>query len=194
MLEPLENLKNAISLYQVIPQDEWNAFSNGIIFRNFKKGDFLIETGKVENFIFFLNKGTTRNYFLKGAKEFTVDFHFKGDFVTAYLSFITREPSPITIEFLEDAETVAIPYQHLKDYYTKSSFGANIGRLMAETQYVRRLRKEMELLSLTAEERYENLMRKNPKLVGNISVKHLSSYLGIHPESLSRIRKQYVGK
>jgi len=53
---------------------------------------------------------------------------------------------------------------------------------------------EMDLLSLTAEERYARIMRKNPDLINAISVKHLSSYLGIQPESLSRIRKLHVKK
>jgi hypothetical protein len=63
---------------------------------------------------------------------------------------------------------------------------------MAEFQYVKRLRKEMDLLAFTAEERYALLLSKNPELIQNISVKHLSSYLGIQPESLSRIRKLQV--
>ncbi|WP_315823824.1 hypothetical protein [Paraflavitalea speifideaquila] len=63
---------------------------------------------------------------------------------------------------------------------------------MAEAQYVKRLRKEMDFLSYTAEERYVRLMEKNPQLIQQISVKHLSSYLGIQPESLSRIRKLHA--
>jgi len=63
---------------------------------------------------------------------------------------------------------------------------------MAEYQYIKRLKKEMDLLSFTAEERYAHLMQRNPALISNISVKHLSSYLGIQPESLSRIRKLHV--
>jgi CRP/FNR family transcriptional regulator, anaerobic regulatory protein len=92
---------------------------------------------------------------------------------------------------LEETEAIAIPYQLLHEFYDKYKQGERIGRLMAEAQYVKRLRKEMDLLSLTAEERYVALMEKNPDLIRTISIKHLSSYLGIQPESLSRIRKQY---
>jgi CRP-like cAMP-binding protein len=191
-MNSLDNIKQAFFQLHPISEDEWNDFSGKLLLKNFCKGDFLIREGQVENYIYFLNKGATRHYFIKDGKEFTVDFLFEGDFVTAYYSFITREPSPVFIELLEDAEVVAIHYQSLQAFYSNHPNGEKVGRLIAESQYVKRLRKEMDLLSLTAEERYAALMKKNPELVRNISVKHLSSYLGIHPESLSRIRKLYV--
>ena len=191
-MNPLSKIKQAFFQLHPLPENEWTGFSDKLLLKSFRKGEFLIREGQVENYIYFLNKGTTRHYFIKDGKEFTVDFQFEGDFVTAYYSFITREPSPVFIELLEDAEAVAITYQSLNAFYSKYPNGEKIGRLMAESQYVRRLRKEMDLLSLTAEERYARLMKKSPGLISTISVKHLSSYLGIQPESLSRIRKQYV--
>ena len=188
----LKKIKQAFFQIHPQPENDWTDFSDKLVLKRFRKGEFLIRDGQVENYIYFLNKGATRHYFIKDGKEFTVDFQFEGDFVTAYYSFITREPSPIFIELLEDAETVAISYHSLNEFYSTHPNGEKVGRLIAESQYVKRLRKEMDLLSLTAEERYARLMKKNPGLVNTISVKHLSSYLGIQPESLSRIRKLYL--
>lgn len=185
-------IRAAMNRILPLTEEEWADFAGRLSLKCFNKGDFLIREGQVENCIYFLNRGATRNYFIKNGKEFTVDFHFEGDFVTAYYSFITREPGSMFIELLEDAETVAIAYSALQDFYDRYHHGERIGRLIAEYQYVKRLRKEMDLLSLTAEERYMKLMEKNPALIGSISVKHLSSYLGIQPESLSRIRKLHV--
>jgi CRP-like cAMP-binding protein len=190
-MNPLSKIKQAFFQVYPLPENEWNDFSDRLLVKSFRKGDFLIRDGQVENYLYFLNKGATRHYFIKDGKEFTVDFQFEGDFVTAYYSFVTREPSPIFIELLEDAEVVAISYHSLNEFYSMHPNGEKVGRLMAESQYVRRLRKEMDLLSLTAEERYARLVKKNPDLIHTISVKHLSSYLGIQPESLSRIRKLY---
>jgi CRP-like cAMP-binding protein len=182
------------AIYKLQPLDaaEWNDFSQKLLLKKYSKGDFLIREGQVENYIYFLNKGATRHYFIKDGKEFTVDFQFQGDFVTAYYSLITREPSAVFIELLEEAEVVAIPVKFLNEFYGKYHHGEKIGRLMAEYQYIKRLRKEMDLLSYTAEERYTALMQRNPAMIQHISVKHLSSYLGIHPESLSRIRKLHA--
>jgi CRP-like cAMP-binding protein len=184
-------LQQAIYKLQPLDAAEWDDFSGKLLVKQYAKGDFLIREGQVENFVYFLNKGATRHYFIKDGKEFTVDFQFQGDFVTAYYSLITREPSSVFIELLEDAEVVAIPLEFLNGFYNKYHHGEKIGRLIAEYQYIKRLRKEMDLLSHTAEERYAALMQRNPDLIQQISVKHLSSYLGIHPESLSRIRKQH---
>jgi len=182
------------AIYKLQPLDaaEWDDFSQKLLFKKYSKGDFLIREGQVENYIYFLNKGATRHYFIKDGKEFTVDFQFQGDFVTAYYSLITREPSAVFIELLEEAEVVAIPVKVLNEFYSRYHHGERIGRLMAEYQYIKRLRKEMDLLSYTAEERYTALMQRNPAMIQQISVKHLSSYLGIHPESLSRIRKLHA--
>jgi CRP/FNR family transcriptional regulator, anaerobic regulatory protein len=190
-MEDFRELKQVLFQLTPIPENEWIEFAENLYVKNYEKGEFLIREGQIENHIYFLNKGATRNFFLKDGKEFTVDFHFQGSFVTAYYSFITREPSAVFIELLEETEAVLISHQLLYSFYRKYHHGERIGRLMAEAQYVKRLRKEMDLLSLTAEERYAALLEKNPDLVSTISIKHLSSYLGIQPESLSRIRKMF---
>lgn len=190
-MEQYFRLKQAITSIAALPDEEWDAFSEAIATKLFRKGDYLCREGQVENYIYFLNKGATRHYFRKDGKEFTVDFHFEGEFVTAYYSFLTRKPSPINAEALQDTEAFLIPHQQLHEFYNRHHMGERIGRHMAEYNYVRRLEREMALLSLTAEERYHQLVQRNPALVQQISVKHLSSYLGIQPESLSRIRKQY---
>lgn len=188
----LDAIRETFEQILPLPQAAWEDLAGLLRIRAFRQGSFLIREGEVENYLYFLNQGATRNYFLKDGKEYTVDFHFAGDFVTAYYSWITRQPSPIFIELLEDAETVVIERNVLNAYYDRYPHAERIGRLIAEHQYAKRLRREMDLLSLTAEERYGQLLARNPALVGNLSVKHLSSYLGIQPESLSRIRKAYA--
>ena len=191
-MDDFQAIRQAIAQFHELSESEWTTFAQKLQLKTFKKGEYLIREGQIENAIYFINKGSTRNYFLKDGKEFTVDFQFKGDFVTAYYSFITREPSSIFIEWLEEAEVVVVTHQSLIQFYKEYHNGEKIGRLMAEFQYVKRLRKEMDFLSYTTEERYVQLMEKNPQLIQQISVKHLSSYLGIQPESLSRIRKLHV--
>ncbi|WP_118953051.1 Crp/Fnr family transcriptional regulator [Taibaiella helva] len=189
--DPRQQIKAAINRLQPLPEAEWEAFAAQMTLKRYPKGAFLVKEGQVENHIYFLNSGATRHYFIRDGKEFTVDFQFAGDFVTAYYSLITREPSAVYITVLEEAEAWSIPFSALQYFYDRSKYSERIGRLIAEGEYVKRLRKEMSLLSLTAEERYTALMARNPALVARLSVKHLSSYLGIQPESLSRIRRQF---
>lgn len=189
-MQEFNAIRQAFERILPLPEKEWQDLSTLLTVKTFPQGNYLIREGQVENHLYFLNHGATRNYFLKNGKEYTVDFVFAGDFVTAYYSLITREPSPIFIELLAPTEAVVIARDALNAYYDRSPHAQKIGRLIAEHQYAKRLKREMDLLSLTAEERYGQLLARNPALVANLSVKHLSSYLGIQPESLSRIRKQ----
>jgi len=187
----LATLRAVLDRFCPLGEAEWQELSESFVYKIWPKGTFLTREGQVEHYIYFLASGATRNYFTRGSNDFTVDFHFSGEFVTAYYSFITREPSAIWIELLEESQTVAISQTSLLAFYARYPHAERIGRLMAEYQYVRRLHREMDLMSRTAEERYAALMAKQPDLVAKISVKHLSSFLGIQPESLSRIRKLY---
>jgi CRP/FNR family transcriptional regulator, anaerobic regulatory protein len=191
-MDEFAQIRNAINHFLPLDEEEWKGMATKFLLKKFNKGDFLTRQGQIEQYIYFLHQGATRNYFTRDGKDFTVDFHFAGEFVTGYYSLITREPSEVFIEALLDIEAVAIDYGSLQEFYNSAHHGDKLGRLIAEYQYVKRIRKEMELLSLTAEERYASLLQKNPALVQDVSVKHLSSYLGIQPESLSRIRKLYA--
>jgi len=190
-LSSLDNIKKVLQQFGPSSEEEWQLLSSNLVEQSVAKGDFIIREGQVENYIYFLVEGFTRSYFTKEGKEFTVDFHFANEFVSSYFSFLTREPSRVTLEVLEPVRLYKVHHHFLQSFYKQYHNAERTGRLIAEYQYIRRLRREMELLSLTAEERYIQLMQRNPELVSRISIKHLSSYLGIQPESLSRIRRAY---
>ncbi|SEI95303.1 cAMP-binding domain of CRP or a regulatory subunit of cAMP-dependent protein kinases [Dyadobacter koreensis] len=190
-IHALKKVEEKLRTLAPISDNELDVFCKNLVFKSFEKGEFLCLEGQVENYIFFILRGATRNYFSKDGKEFTVGFHFENEFVSAYYSLITREPSPFSIEVIDPVQAFVVPQKFLISFYDQYKSGERIGRLIAEKQYIQRIRREMDLLSLTAEQRYTNLLKQNPTLVQSISVKHLSSFLGIQPESLSRIRKQY---
>lgn len=191
-MKELEKLKEAIMAYYPIDAEAWNKVESSITFKSYKKGHFLVSEGEKEDKIYFLVSGISRNFFVRNDKEFTIDFHFEGDFVTGYYSLITGDPSLITVELITDAQVAIMPFSLIKEGYATSVKAANLGRVIAEMQYVKRLKKEMDLMAMNAEERYLKLMNFRPELSKKISVKHISSYLGIQPESLSRIRKNHV--
>ncbi|AXG74354.1 Crp/Fnr family transcriptional regulator [Flavobacterium arcticum] len=191
-MDNLDKLKQLVYSINPLDDDEWNTFTQYLTFKDYNKGDYIIKQGETANTIYYIEKGITRNYFTHNGKEFTVDFHFDGELVSAFYSIITGMPSVVSVEIIESTSIIALPYKQLTSYYSSSLKISNVGRKIAEMQYTHRLKKEMDLLSLTAEERYNKLLKRNPRVVKSISVKHISSYLGIHPESLSRIRKMYV--
>ena len=191
-MDSVENIKRTLLAFAPIPEEEWSLFAANMKEQSLHRGDFIIQEGQLENYIYFIAEGMTRSYFTKDGKEFTVDFHFGNEFVSSFFSFLTREPSKVTIEALEPVRLYKVHHHFLQEFYNQFHHAERVGRKIAEFQYVKRLRREMDLLSLTAEERYAQLVSRNPEMVSRLSVKHLSSYLGIQPESLSRIRKAFA--
>ncbi|MGL5888238.1 MAG: Crp/Fnr family transcriptional regulator, partial [Bacteroidia bacterium] len=77
----------------------------------------------------------------------------------------------------------------METLYATSVIGVQIGRIAAESLYIHKQNQQIELLTLTAEERYKQLLQKQPEIIKRTPSKHIASYLGVTPESLSRIRK-----
>ncbi|HTE08901.1 MAG TPA: cyclic nucleotide-binding domain-containing protein, partial [Flavitalea sp.] len=103
-MEGMEKIRIAVSRFSALDDEEWERFAALFETRHLEKGEFLIRGGQVEDHIYFLATGSTRSYFLQDGKEITVDFHFEGEFVTAYFSLITREPTATWIILLQDSE------------------------------------------------------------------------------------------
>ncbi|PUZ29945.1 cAMP-binding domain of CRP or a regulatory subunit of cAMP-dependent protein kinases [Chitinophaga costaii] len=183
-------LRAAIERFTPFPDVEWAFFHEHLHAQEFKKEEYLCTEGEVEHYIYFIRSGLARAYFLKEGREYTLDFFFAHDFATAFTSFLEQRPAAIYLQALENTLTWKIHHDDLHKLYHSSAAAERIGRVIAEQQFMRRSRKELAWLSLTARERYLRLLASHQDMVSRISVKHLSSYLGIHPESLSRIRRQ----
>jgi CRP-like cAMP-binding protein len=80
----------------------------------------------------------------------------------------------------------------MQSLYRNSPTANQLGRLMAESLYIRKTQRELDLLTKTAEERYKDLLEKGKTIMEEIPVNKIARYLGIHPESLSRIRANLI--
>ncbi len=158
--------------------------------KSFKKGHIITEYGQVEDFIFFLERGIVEMTIKSYTSEKIIDFFFQGEVFTSITSFLTRVPTDTQITALADSDIEAVRYDHLMKAY-EHSLEANIfGRVLTEQGLIRKSNREKDFLTKTAEERYAQLLEKAPQYVSNISVNRIAKYLGIHPESLSRIRNK----
>ncbi|QNF32530.1 Crp/Fnr family transcriptional regulator [Adhaeribacter swui] len=185
-----EQIRQVFEQLVALSPKQWAPFEQHLEEVKFKKNAFLCQAGQVEQYLYFLHAGAVRVYHQTEQQEFTLNFHFAPEFVSAFSSFLTQLPSRVYVQGLENVEASRIHRSHLYQSYEQHHTAERLGRLFTETLYVHKTNREIDLLSLSAEEQYRNLLRKNPKLVSTISVKHLASYLGIQPESLSRIRQK----
>ncbi len=182
-----------------IDETEWNA--TGIKFNSvyYKKGDIINKEGEVFRNIYFINSGIVRSYFIDSkGRDFTWYIHYSGDkanlknlFVVDYASFIKQEPSKLFFEVIEDTELFSIDFNSIQKLYNLSAKWQEFGRLMADEGYYHIHHRTMSLLTENAKTRYKRLLKENPNLLQIVPQYYIASYLGITPQSLSRIRKEY---
>ena len=173
----------------LLGDSEWDMFKAKLIERKFNKGDFIIKEGEIENYLSFLVQGFVRNFYITNkGDEITIEF-VSGGFASVYDSFLSRDKSIVCMEALENVVMLSISYNDLNELYQMSKTGERLGRLNAESYLLYMFKRRLSLLTLSAEERYLELIKENPKLLNYAKLQHIASYLGIKPESLSRIRK-----
>lgn len=173
-----------------ITDEEALFFSSKLTMRNFKRNTLVLQSGKIENYLSFIEKGTIRYFTEREDKEITFGFALAGSFESAYDSFLKQTPSHYHIQTLEDTVLWSISYDDLQEVYTRTSVGQLIGRKASEELFILKSEREKSLLLYSAGERYEMLLSKNPELFRKIPLKYIASYLGITPQALSRIRRR----
>lgn len=158
---------------------------------NVKKKTILLNAGEKSNDIYFIKSGAARVYYLeKDGAEITSWFLFENEFLISVYSFFTGQPSFEYLETLEDCTLIVLKRTALHQLYEQFLEFNVIGRKLTEYYYIRNETQANELRTLTAKERYQQLMRNNPKLINRVSLGYIASYLGVSQETLSRIRKQ----
>ncbi len=168
----------------------WNFFSSKFKEESFKKKAVLLKIGETENYLSFIESGAARLYIPKDENDVTVKFFFEHQFVAAYDSFLTQTPSRYQIETLSETILLRISYQDLQEVYKKTENGNLIGRKMAEALFMEKAQRELAMLNQTAEERYLDLFSSHPRLLKEIPLKYIASYIGVTPQALSRIRRR----
>lgn len=171
-------------------ESELTPFLNCIKTRQFKTHELILYKGQVENYLSFVDEGLIRYYVVAKDKEITIDFAFQKSFYCAYDSFYDRSATQIYIEALTDTQLYSISYKDLQNLYSNCEITKKIGRLATEYLLSKKIKREINLLTKSPQERYEELLREQPKYIIQIPLKFIASFLGVVPETLSRIRKR----
>ena len=177
-----------------LSEEEWDQIGKCVIKRTFKKGEYLCKNGQIEQYLSIIQSGTCRGFYNKDGEEISVAFMFENDYVSAYYSFLSRRPSLMAIQALTPVIVYSMSEKDLDRLCNESKNAERIGRLNAERIYRRKEEREISLLTMSATERYTELLKRSPQLFQQIPLKYIASYLGIQPESLSRIRKQLASE
>ncbi len=183
--------KYCLRLVEFTPE-ELSIMEKYYIPTSLEKGSYLLEIGQKCSFIGFVNSGLIRHCHYNDGDEITCDFTGEDRFITDYVSFINEVNSNYNFRAIEDCELLIIDKNNLGALYKECpKFEILAGRI-AEEMAMRNTSIAISLNVDKPEVRYKKLLQSNPSLFQRASQRHIASYLGIKPESLSRIRKRII--
>ncbi|MCP9765676.1 Crp/Fnr family transcriptional regulator [Lacihabitans soyangensis] len=183
-------MKAYFNSFSILSESELILLDNHVIEKNIKKGDFLIKEGKICNEIVFIESGILRSFYINNTgDEITYCFSFENQLMSAFSSFITNNPTEENIQAIVDTKLFVLKKKDIEVLYENSLAWQKIGLILTELQFVQLEERFVSFLKLSAKQRYENLLKNYSRLINQIPLKYLATYLGITPRHLSRIRK-----
>ena len=194
-MQPMEDhdrLFNFISRFVSLTQEERMYLASKLQLEQFNKADCIIKEGQVCRSLRFVGSGIYRVYKTVDGNDITSYFNYaqRNPFVASFVSLLTGKPSNEYVECIEAGEVLVIAYEAWQSLYAKSHSFNTFGRLMAEYNYVLAIERIDSLQHKSATDRYNAFMKLYPGLLNMIPHHYIATYLGITPESLSRIRKK----
>ncbi len=191
----MENIEHYLSEVLEIPSSETALCGSFYNIRSIKKGELLLREGEVCRHTYFVEKGLLRMYSIaKNGKEHIIQFAPERWLMSDRSSLYFNEKSDYYIEAVEDSDVLFLSpdfFQNLNQTFPETV--ANNDLLLQK--HIRNLQNRVNsLLAETAEERYLNFIKMYPNILQRVPQWMVASYLGITPESLSRVRKELVKK
>lgn len=184
------NIRHYLDQFVKLSDEEWNSFSSKLEKVTFSKRSMIRLKGEIESQLLFIDTGIVRYYIEKNDTQYTFGFAFAQEFASAYDSFLTQQASRYYVEALTDIVAWKISYENLQLAYQETTNGNAIGRALAEKLYLYKFSKEMSLKHQSAEERYLKLIEQKPHFLKEIPLQYIASYIGVTPQTLSKIRRR----
>lgn len=160
--------------------------------KTFKKGDFLLRANKPTEKLFYVLSGFMRGYRIINGEDVTHHFFFDNWVATDLESYLTGRQGTLYIEALIDTTVLEFDKTTLYEYYASYPKFEKIRSIQAEDAYLRMVDRLRDFQCTDLRMRYHKLISQDPQLFNKVPQKHIASYLGVAPQSLSRIKKEVL--
>jgi CRP-like cAMP-binding protein len=182
-------LQNVSRHIRLTPEEE-KLFLSILKTREVKKRQFLLKAGEVSCFENFIAKGLLRAYTVDAkGEEHIAMFGMEDWWIGDFYSFLTQSPATQYIDALEDSVVFSIEKQDLEQLYERVPKFDRFFRILLQNAFVANQKRILASISETAEQQYNNFVKKYPSLEQRVPQHQIASYLGIAPETISRIRR-----
>lgn len=192
LTKPIQAFSNALrKIYPDLNCDEIHFISSKVTVTKLQAKKLYLIAGEIQESLGFAFNGLLRSFYINDkGEEITIDFIKENSYATDYGAFVSQNPSKYYIQTLESCLLVNVPFTLLEECYAKYKNFEKFGRLIAETHLHKRQHRIESFLFQNAEQRYLNFISQNKDLLHRISLTHLSTFLGMKRQTLTRIRKK----
>ena len=182
----IDRIKQFIS----VSDDEAQLLKQLFTEKKLTKGDHFLTEGQVCRSVAMIGTGLVRYYINDDGNERTYYFNKEGDFVCDYESFLPQAPTNKNIQVLEDTLLYVVSHSGLQQIYHELKAGERLGRLGIEQVFVNTIQQLTSLYNDSPEVRYRRFLATFSAISRRVPQYYIASYVGIKPQSLSRIRKR----
>jgi CRP-like cAMP-binding protein len=176
-------------------EDEFTLATTFFIPKKIRRRQFLLQAGDVCKYVAFVSKGCLRSYSIdEKGEEHIVQFAIEGWWISDMKSFLTNQPAIYNIDALEDSEVLLIDRAKQDKLCAAVPKCEHYFKLLMETSNSTASIRIADLIGTSAENRYLTFLNAYPEIVQRVPQNQIASYLGIAPQSLSRIRKELSEK
>jgi len=180
-----------------IADDEWEEVQTLFKKTIYEKGQIIHNAGKVMDKIYYLKEGVVKSSFISDeGKEFVWQIYFKAEKVHKHnvllddcVSYYEQIPSRLSFEVLEKCICYETTWNALENLYDRDTKWQKLGRLLTQQGYASAYKRSLSLLGMSALDRYKALVMEFPCIFDRVKSYHVAAYLGITPQSLSRLKK-----
>jgi CRP-like cAMP-binding protein len=192
MIEPIHNeLFEFISKYMTLSLEEKTAIIELDIFRNFKKNTILLKEGQMSSVEYFVLNGCIRRYYIIDGEEKTTAFYTEMESLTPH-SYLQQKPSEYYVSCVEDTLMIVSNAEMEKLMFEKFPRFESLCRIISEQLIAKNQASFDEFKTSSPEQRYLQLVETRPDLIQRVPQHQLASFLGITPQSLSRMRSRLI--
>ncbi len=176
--------------YYVLPEEEKQEFAKLFQEGFIRKKELLIKQGEYTDQLFFLESGHLRGFKNTENQEITVSFVFAPVFFTDLVSLSQKTPAELSFQMLEDSKIYSASFKDVDSFMSSKPENSRYYIRFLENLNAFYLKRVISMVCDTPEERYLKLMKDRPKVIEKLPLQYIAHYLGVTPETLSRIRRR----